>query len=163
MLHDIRATFLCISQKPLLRSWIWLYHQKANETYIPTIYCPYGNILHFSRTSRIHFSSFRPFKPMGLSAHRHIDTQKWKHNIRQFHSVYLADIINKILVIFHAFARKSPRWRICTKFSFGVAVMDVITCEIFWRLVKGGEICGGSRISGFHRQSLSPLYRAATD
>jgi len=40
--------------------------------------------VNFSNTSRIHFSanntSFRPFKPMGLSAHRqqHIDTQTHK-------------------------------------------------------------------------------------
>jgi len=35
---------------------------------------------------------FRPFKPMGLTAHRHT---KVKHNLRQFHSVHLADIIKQ--------------------------------------------------------------------
>jgi len=28
--RDITATFLFISPKPPLRSWTWLYHQKAN-------------------------------------------------------------------------------------------------------------------------------------
>ena len=63
------VTFLYISSQPPLWSWTWLYRQKANETQIPTIYCPYGNIVNFSCTSRIHFSanntSFRPFKPRG--------------------------------------------------------------------------------------------------
>jgi len=94
------VTFLYISPQPALRSWTWLYRQKANETTFPTIYCPYGNILNFSRTSRIHFSanntSFCPFRPMGLSVHRHTDTQKWKHSIRQFHSVHLADITRNL-------------------------------------------------------------------
>jgi len=39
------------------------------------MYCPYGNILNFSRTSRIHLSAFRPFKPVGLSARAHTHTK----------------------------------------------------------------------------------------
>jgi len=74
ILRDISVTFLYISPKPLLQSWTWLYLQKANKTTFSTISCSYGNIVNFSHTSRIHFSannmSFRPFKPMGLSAHR---------------------------------------------------------------------------------------------
>jgi len=45
--------FANILQTPL-RSWTWLYLQKANEMMFPAIYCPYGNNLNFSR---IHFSS----------------------------------------------------------------------------------------------------------
>jgi len=37
------------------RSWTWLYHQKANQTTFPMIYCPYGNILNLSRTSQIQY------------------------------------------------------------------------------------------------------------
>jgi len=52
-----------------ITTWTWLYHQKDNEIWILTTYCPYGNIANFSHTSRIHFStnntSFRPFKRMG--------------------------------------------------------------------------------------------------
>ena len=97
-LRDITVTFLYISPQPLLLSWTWLYHQKANRMTFPTIYCPYENILNFKSTSLIHFSAVRPFKPMGLGAHRYTDTQthtqKWKQYVRQFHSVHLADIIN---------------------------------------------------------------------
>jgi len=84
------VTFLYISHKPPLRSWTWLYRQKANKMTFPTISCPYRNIVHFSYTSWIHFSanntSFRPFKLMGLSisdthTHRHTDTEKWKQYI----------------------------------------------------------------------------------
>jgi len=89
--------FCYISPQPLLRSWTWLYRQKANKTTFPTMYCPYGSILNFSCTSWIHFSTnnalFRQSKPMGLSDHRHRDTQKWKHDICQFHSVRLVNII----------------------------------------------------------------------
>jgi len=63
---------------------------------IPTIYCPYGNILNFSCTSRIHFS-----RTIRHCAHSNqwdwvwtdtqTETEKWKHNMRQFHSVHLAD------------------------------------------------------------------------
>ena len=87
--RDISVPFLYISPKPALRSWTWLYRQKANKTTFPTISCPYRNSVNFSHTSRIHFStnstSFCPFKPMGLRAHRHTgrhtDTQKWKQYI----------------------------------------------------------------------------------
>jgi len=95
ILRDITVTFLYIFPKTLLRSWTWLYHQKANKTMFPTISCPYGNIVNFSHTSRIHFSanntSFHPFKWVRTDT----DTQKWKQYIchRQFHSVHLADII----------------------------------------------------------------------
>jgi len=49
------VTFLYISPQTPLRSWTWLYHQKANKTTFPTIYCPYGDILNFSRMSRIQY------------------------------------------------------------------------------------------------------------
>jgi len=89
ILRDISVTFLYISPKAPLRFWTWLYLQKANKTTFPTIPFPYGNNVNFSHTSQIHFSanntSFRPFKPMGLIAHRqtlrHTDTQKWKQYI----------------------------------------------------------------------------------
>jgi len=61
-------------------------------------YCPYRNILNISRKSRIHFS-----RTIRHSVHSNrwdwvridiqTDTQTWKHNIRQFHSVHLADTI----------------------------------------------------------------------
>jgi len=66
---------------------------------------------------------------------------------------------------------EASRGRICIKFGFGVVVADVITCDKFFgnrsrgvQFVWGGE----SKISGSHRQSLSPLilcclYRAASD
>ena len=68
------VTFLYISPQPPLRSWTWLYWQKANETQIPMTYCPYGNVLNFSHTSRIHFSWTIPvpFKPMDWV---HTDTE----------------------------------------------------------------------------------------
>jgi len=55
----------------------------------PTISCLYGNSVNFSHMSQIHFlannTSLCPLKPMGLSAHRHIDrhtdTQKSKQYI----------------------------------------------------------------------------------
>ena len=83
------VTFLYLSHKPPLRCWTWLYHQKSNKTTFPTISCPCGNRVNFLHTSQMHFSanntSFCPFKPMGLSAHRHADrhtnTQKWKQYI----------------------------------------------------------------------------------
>jgi len=65
---------------------------------------------------------------------------------------------------------EDSRERICTKFGMGVGVADVITCDKFWRSVKGDRICGKSKISGSHWQSLAvtvntvlPLYRAALD
>jgi len=62
--NGVRPTFLYISPQLPLRSWNWLITRKPLKQ-IPTIYCLYGNILNFSRTSRIHFSanktSFRPF------------------------------------------------------------------------------------------------------
>ena len=71
------VTFLYISHKPPLWTWTWLHHQKADKTTFPAISCPYGNSVNFSHTSRIQFSanntSFRPFTPMGLSAHRYTD------------------------------------------------------------------------------------------
>ena len=93
ILQDITVTFLYISPKPPFRSWTWLYHQKGNKTTFPTISCPYGSIVNFSYTSRIHFSanntSFRPFKSMGLSAHRHTN----RHTDTQSeNSISLADI-----------------------------------------------------------------------
>jgi len=42
--------FVHFSSAPF-RPWIWLYPQKASETYIPMIYCPYGNILNFLHES----------------------------------------------------------------------------------------------------------------
>ena len=45
------CTFLL---NPTLWYWTWLCHQKANKSTFPTICCPYGNILNFSRMSRIH-------------------------------------------------------------------------------------------------------------
>jgi len=64
ILRDITVTFVYIYPKTPLRSWTWLYHQKANKTTFPTISCPCGNIVNFSHTSRIHLSanntSFRP-------------------------------------------------------------------------------------------------------
>ena len=42
--------FLQIFREPQLRSY-----QKAHEQTFPTIHCPYGNIMNFSRTSQIHF------------------------------------------------------------------------------------------------------------
>jgi len=47
--------FLQISHKLQLRSRIWLFIRKGNEQTFPTIYCPYGNIVNFLRTRRIHF------------------------------------------------------------------------------------------------------------
>jgi len=41
----VKRYILYISPQHPLRSWTWLYHQKANETYIPTVYYPYGNIV----------------------------------------------------------------------------------------------------------------------
>jgi len=32
LLHVLSVTFLHISPQPALRSWTWLYYQKANET-----------------------------------------------------------------------------------------------------------------------------------
>jgi len=40
-------TFLYIVPQPSLRSWTWLYLQKANITTFPMIYRLYGNILNF--------------------------------------------------------------------------------------------------------------------
>jgi len=37
------------------RPQTWVYLGKANEMYIPIMYYPYGNIINFSRTIRIHF------------------------------------------------------------------------------------------------------------
>jgi len=54
---EISVTFLQIFCRPRLRSWTWLYLQKANEKTFPMIYCPYGNNLNFSRMFWIHFSS----------------------------------------------------------------------------------------------------------
>jgi len=48
-------TFLQISCKPQLWSQTSLFLWKTNEQTFPTIYCPYGNIVNFSRMSRIHF------------------------------------------------------------------------------------------------------------
>jgi len=47
--------FLEISRKLQLRSRTKIFLRKANEQTFPTMYCPYGNIVNFPRTSRIHF------------------------------------------------------------------------------------------------------------
>jgi len=57
----------------------------------------YGNIVNFSHTSRIHFSanntSFRPFKPTGLSAHRNIkQTDTQTHKSENSRPISLVDI-----------------------------------------------------------------------
>jgi len=48
------VTFVQISRKLQLRSQTRLFVLKANEQTFSTIYCPYRNIVNFSRTSRIH-------------------------------------------------------------------------------------------------------------
>jgi len=69
ILHLSSVTFLYITPKPPLRSWTWIYHQKANKMTYWTISCPHGNIVNFWHTSRIHFlvnnTSFCTFKRMG--------------------------------------------------------------------------------------------------
>jgi len=57
-LHGAAATsILCISTVAFLPIALKPQHchlRKDNEMSIPTMYCPYGNIIDFSRTSRIH-------------------------------------------------------------------------------------------------------------
>jgi len=48
-------TFLYISSQPPFRFWTWLCRQKATKMTFSMMYCPYGNILIFSCTSRIYF------------------------------------------------------------------------------------------------------------
>jgi len=64
ILRDITVKFLYISPKPPLRSWTWLYHQKANKTTFPTISCLYKNIVNFSHTSRVHFLANNVIPPI---------------------------------------------------------------------------------------------------
>jgi len=54
-LHATTVTFLHISRKPSLRSWTWVYRQKANEKTFPTLSCQCRNIVNLSHTSLIHF------------------------------------------------------------------------------------------------------------
>ena len=54
-----------------------LHLQKANKTTFPTIHCPYGNILNFSRTSRIQYV-IPPIQTNGTECartHTHAHTQ----------------------------------------------------------------------------------------
>jgi len=51
-------------------------------------------------------------EPRFRSAHRHTHIQKWKHNIRQFHSIHLADIISSNFL-------KSIQRKWLTRKSFG--------------------------------------------
>jgi len=48
--------FLQNSHKSQHQPRTWLYLWKANETWIPKMYCPYGNIVNFSHTSLILFT-----------------------------------------------------------------------------------------------------------
>jgi len=141
---DISVTFLYTP----LRSWTWLYRQKANKTTFPIISCPYRNNVNFSHTSRIHFSaintSFRPFKPMELSAHRqaHTDTQKWKQCILGGYksSLYRWDSILRSCVIPWRLLRVFQRYRVsteclrcCRRSSCSSEVVRQRPCTSFWR------------------------------
>jgi len=48
------CTFLYISPQTPFRFWTRLSRQKAKKTTFSMMYCPYGNILNFSRKSRIY-------------------------------------------------------------------------------------------------------------
>jgi len=64
---EVSVTFLHITHKPHHWPQTWVHVWKANEMPIPMLYYPYGNILNFSRTSRIHFcvkNRPTPLKPM---------------------------------------------------------------------------------------------------
>ena len=51
---QITVAYFCIFLiNPNIRSETWLYIRKANEASIPTIHCPYGNNVKFSRTCLI--------------------------------------------------------------------------------------------------------------
>jgi len=75
-------------------------HQKAKKTMFPTIYCPNGNILNFSRTSRIYVETVirqidlpTPCAAMTPQSIYRLVTDRIKHHsISPVHSVHLADI-----------------------------------------------------------------------
>ena len=75
---DLEPEYLTIIRKPMrLRFQRYIVGAEIFSTFHARVECN---------------TSFRPFKPMGLSAHRH--THESENNLRQFHSVHLADIIN---------------------------------------------------------------------
>ena len=98
--------FACVklfSPQPPLGSWTWLYRQKANETY--------GNIVNYSHTSRIHFSTnntpFRPFKRTGCKCRITVDktTSGFNSTINTWFaarkSIFTRDSIYAIARIYH--------------------------------------------------------------
>jgi len=85
------VTFLYISTQPPLRSWTWLYRQKANKT--TSSVWQYSQLFMHESNTICHSAHSNQWDWVRIDTHTHTHT-KWKqHNLCQFHSVHLADII----------------------------------------------------------------------
>ena len=118
-----RCTACCGNAgKPPLRSWTWLYDQKANKTTFPTVYCPYGNSVNFSRRT-IRHSAYSNEWYWVLT-----DTQTDTQTHKSENSISLANIIIWRCAITYLYHRIEQVSMCCLVIYHLFMIVAILTC-----------------------------------